>query len=155
MVAELLSSTSGWVGAFATSATSRTGASWRLLAAVELAQAPWCWLLGSDDLVAPEAVDEIVALVQRHPDAAGATFNRTLVDRRHPSVILHDPSRLLPDERERELTREEEIFAQLGQLHDYISTQVVDRELWTQAVEDVGPPGWPAGAATRTCCSSP
>ncbi len=114
-----------------------------LLSVVELAQARWCWLLGSDDLVVPGGVGEILELVQRHPDAAGATFNRALVDRRDPTTVHHDPPRLLPDApgEERELRGEEVILSQLGQLHDYISTQIVDRELWLTAVADAGPAG--------------
>lgn len=118
-----------------------------LLAAVELAEARWCWLLGSDDLVSPQGVAEVLALVERHPDAAGATFNRSLVDRRHPGVVLHDPPRLLPKrpDQERELCGEEAIVAELGHLHDYISTQVVDRELWLEATAEAGPEGLARG----------
>lgn len=118
-----------------------------LLSAIELAEARWCWLLGSDDLAAHEAVAELLALVERHPDAAGATFNRSLVDRRHPDEVLHDPPRLLParPRQERELCGEEAIVGELGHLHDYISTQVVDRELWLQATAEAGPEGLAAG----------
>jgi len=118
-----------------------------LLSAVELAEARWCWLLGSDDLVAPGGVSEILGMVQRHPEAAGATFNRSLVDRRDPTTVHHDPPRLLPDApgQERELLGEDPILSQIGQLHDYISTQVVDRELWLQAVAEAGPAGLAEG----------
>lgn len=112
-----------------------------LLSSIELAEARWCWLLGSDDLAAPEAVAELLALVERHPDAAGATFNRILVDHRDPSVIHHDPPRLLPNhpDQERELHGENTIVAEMGQLHDYISTQVVDRKLWLDVTAEAGP----------------
>lgn len=111
-----------------------------LLSAVELAQARWCWLLGSDDLVVEHGVAEVLALVERHPEVAGATFNRSLVDRRHPSVVLHDRPQLLPrdSDRERELRGEREVLGELGQLHDYISTQVVEKELWLEAVAEAG-----------------
>lgn len=118
-----------------------------LLSVVELAEAQWCWLLGSDDLVAPGGLGEIVGLVERHPDTAGATFNRSLVELRDPSIVHHDPPRLLPESpgEERELRGEDSILGQLGQLHDYISTQVVDRELWLRAVADAGPVGLAEG----------
>lgn len=118
-----------------------------LLAAVELAEARWCWLLGSDDLVRSDGVAEVVALVGRHPEASGATLNRSLVDRRDPAVVLHDHPRLLPadPQSQRELHGEREIIAELGQLHDYISTQIVRRELWLAAVARAGTEGLAEG----------
>lgn len=118
-----------------------------LLAAVELAEARWCWLLGSDDLVRSDGVAEAVALVGRHPEAAGATLNRSLVDHRDPAVVTHDHPRLLPadPQSERELHGEREIIAELGQLHDYISTQIVRRELWLAAVARAGTEGLAEG----------
>lgn len=114
-----------------------------LLAAVALSEARWCWLLGSDDRVAPGGVAEVAALVERHPDAAGATLNRSHVDRRSPTVVHHDIPQLLPAQpgQERELRGANEILRELGQLHDYISTQVVDRELWLEAAAEAGSEG--------------
>ncbi len=118
-----------------------------LLSAVELAEGRWVWLLGSDDVVAPGALAEVTALVERHPTVAGATVNRNLVDRREPDVVHHDIPQLLPkrSELERELRGEREIVGELGQLHDYISTQVLDRELWLKAVARAGPAGLSRG----------
>lgn len=112
-----------------------------LLQAVELSTAPWCWLLGSDDLVHADGVREVVALVERHPDVCGATLNRNLVSIKHPSVLLRDRPELLPSQptRERELVGAEAIFRELGQLQDYISTQVVTRDSWVRAVRRAGP----------------
>jgi len=61
--------------------------------------------------------------------------------------VHHDPPRLLPDApgQERELLGEDPIVSQIGRLHDYISTQVVDRELWLQAVAEAGPAGLAEG----------
>jgi len=118
-----------------------------LLSAVELAEGRWVWLLGSDDVVAPGALAEVTALVERHPSVAGATLNRNLVDRRSPDIVHHDIPELLPrwPELERELRGEREILAELGQLHDYISTQVLDRALWLEAVAQAGPEGLARG----------
>ncbi len=123
------------------------GVTANMLSVIEMAEAQWCWFLGSDDIVAPGAVEEVVALVQRHPAAAGATLNRSLVDRRYPSVVHHDRPELLPAEpgRERELHGVECVLAELGQLHDFISTQVLDRQVWLEAVRDAGEEGLARG----------
>lgn len=120
-----------------------------LLSAVELATGRWCWFLGSDDVVSDTAVAEVVALVERHPDVAGATLNRSFAFEGMPDERFPDHPELLPTEptRERDLVSEREIVAELGQLQDFISTQVVDRALWREVVGDLGEAGVARGLA--------
>lgn len=118
-----------------------------LVSSVELATSPWCWLLGSDDLVSPTAVADVTALVARYPDAAGGTLYRTQTHYGAADVQRVDAASLLPDdpERERELLGEGDIVRNLGQLQDFISTQVVSRRLWQGVVASLGEAGLARG----------
>ena len=114
-----------------------------LLSSVELATGRWCWFLGSDDVVTDTAVAEVAALVDRHPDAAGGTLHRSISLDDPTALVRHEAPSVLPDdpERERELLSEDIIVREMGQLQDFISTQVVRRALWLEVVRDVGATG--------------
>jgi len=118
-----------------------------LVSSVELATSPWCWFLGSDDLVSPTAVVDVTALVERYPDAAGGTLYRTQAHYWAADERRVDAASLLPDEpeREREVLGEDAIVRDLGQLQDFISTQVVNRRLWQEVVASLGEAGLARG----------
>src|SRR5207302_2663631 len=57
-----------------------------LLAAVELARGAYCWLLGSDDLLADGALRTAVAHLEAVPDATGHAVGAIHVDAEDPSL---------------------------------------------------------------------
>lgn len=111
------------------------------LAVVEQADADFCWLLGSDDTIAPGGVAGVVDLLERHPDLAGATLNRSRVDFRWPDVVRSDPPDELPEDAgsEHVYRSVEDAFRHCGLAIDYMSTQVVRRQGWRDAVAEIGP----------------
>lgn len=113
-----------------------------LLSSLELASGRWCWFLGSDDVVTPTAVAEVAGVVERHPDAAGGTLYRSISVDDADAGAWHDAAALLPADpsREREETTEAAIVREMGQLQDFISTQVVDRALWREVAAELGEP---------------
>ena len=107
-----------------------------LLTVIERARGEFCWFLGSDDTVGPDAVAEVVGLLTMFPDIAGATLNRTRIDYRWPTQEDIDPPRELPDEPTSQhlYTSSGDIFRNLALNHDYMSTQVVNRQIWLEAL---------------------
>jgi abequosyltransferase len=105
-----------------------------LLKVMDIASGDFCWLLGSDDLIVPGGIAEVLALVEAHPDAAGITLNRFRVNAFEPGVRHLDPANELPADAEHAhvYRSAHAIFAEVGLLHDYISTQVVARELFAE-----------------------
>jgi abequosyltransferase len=116
-----------------------------LLKAVDLADGDYCWLMGSDDEIEPGGIAVVLAALDDGEDLSGLTLNRRNVDDDHPeNTWLDDPS-VLPPAGRAEYTDAEQVFAELAMLQDYISTQVVHRERWGEAVAGLGPEGIAAG----------
>src|SRR5438270_6711039 len=65
------------------------------MGSIALAEGRWCWLLSSDDAIAPGGVARVLGLLAEHPSVAGATVNREAYDvelrqalpEPHPSII--------------------------------------------------------------------
>jgi len=118
-----------------------------LLRVVELAEGDFCWLLGSDDTFEPDALRTVLDLLDEEPDLIGITVNRLNVDDADPALVLRDDPRVLPPAGRTRYASAEEMFAELALLQDYISTQIVDRRVWQQAVQALGAQGVAAGRA--------
>ncbi len=107
-----------------------------LLKVMEIASGDFCWLLGSDDLIAPGAIAEVLAVVDAYPAVAGITLNRYRVNVFDPETKLHDPPEELPERADQLHVYDtvHDVFSNVGLLHDYISTQVVARELFDEVM---------------------
>jgi len=116
-----------------------------LLKAVELADGAFCWLMGSDDEIAPGAVATVLEALAAGPGLSGLTLNRRNVDDEHPERAYLDDPRVIPAAPRATYTDAASAFADLAMLQDYISTQVVHRERWHAAVAELGPEGIAAG----------
>jgi abequosyltransferase len=116
-----------------------------LLKVVDLAEGEFCWLLGSDDTLEPEALAAVLAILDDEPDLTGITVNRINVDDADPTTVLHDDPRVVPSSDSKRYESADMVFAQLALLQDYISTQIVRRTGWQRAVAALGPEGIAAG----------
>ncbi len=107
-----------------------------LLAAVEDAPGTFCWLLGSDDVLFSGAIARMLELLRAHSDVAGVTTNRAMADYHNLEVLRYDPEVELPeDPRQVHVYRSApDAFVNCGLLHDFMSTQVIRREWWRDAV---------------------
>lgn len=110
-----------------------------LLKVMEIASGDFCWLIGSDDLIAPGGIVEVLALLDAHPEIAGLTLNRYRINFFDPENKHYDPPDELPVRADtlQSYDTAHEIFANVGLLHDYISTQVVARELFRDVARRV------------------
>lgn len=112
-----------------------------LLQSVEAASGTHCWLLGSDDAIAPGGLAKVLALLADDPGLTGITVNQVgagpdlHVD---PHAGAEDP-RVLPPAGRTTYDDAQEILSELGLLQDFISTQIVHRERFGEAVRALGP----------------
>jgi glycosyltransferase involved in cell wall biosynthesis len=110
------------------------------LRSVELANGKWCWLLGSDDVVAPGGIARAIALLDANPAAAGATVGRTAYDAELREALPEPHPWILPapSEGAEPLRSTSEVFARVGLMIGFMSSQIVDHELWARAVQRLG-----------------
>jgi glycosyltransferase involved in cell wall biosynthesis len=111
-----------------------TGLAPNLLASVEIAHGRYCWLLGSDDLLAPGALRRARALIERLPDATGYVVGATHVDAENPRLR----SRALPREfhppggQPRMIEGIDRVYDECGNAWCALSWTIVDRRAWLQ-----------------------
>jgi Glycosyl transferase family 2 len=113
------------------------GAARNIAATVEHARGEHCWLLGSDDRLMPGAVARVLELLTAHPDAAGLTVHQAAMDFTMTWVAAEQASRTIPELPPVALLRGTQITAALGWIASGLSSQVVRREAWLNAIGPV------------------
>ena len=117
---------------------------------VERASGDWCWLFGSDDVMAEDGLRIISGVIERHPDATGIgcaklNFSHDLTARLGPDSPASFPAAT-------ELTvytQFDAVVRELGFQHAFLGTNIVRREHWLAAAQSVGSdvalrhPDWP------------
>jgi glycosyl transferase family 2 len=113
------------------------GAARNIAATVEHARGEHCWLLGSDDRLMPGAVARTLELLAAHPDAAGLTVHQAAMDFTMTWVAAEQASQTIPELPPVALLRGTEVTAALGWIASGLSSQVVRREAWLNAIGPV------------------
>lgn len=107
-----------------------------LLASVELASGSYCWLLGSDDLLADGALRRACELVRQVPDATGYLVGSVHVDALDPTLRSRSVPRAFhpPDQRPRLIEGLDRIYDECGNAWcGALSWSLVDRQAWLRA----------------------
>jgi glycosyltransferase involved in cell wall biosynthesis len=111
-----------------------------LLRAIAGANGDYCWIFSSDDCISPDGLRQVLEALERHSGTAGMTVNFATYDSRmeHPKPIKMDIG--LPEHpfQEQTFTSVSETLRQCSSVLGYVSGQIVHRELWQQAVDEVG-----------------
>lgn len=111
-----------------------------MLRAIAGATGEYVWILSSDDCIAPGGLRKVLETLDRHPGAAGMSLNFATYDRgmQHEKPITINLG--LPDnpDQEQVFTSVGETLRHCSSVLGYVSGQVAHRELWQQAVEEVG-----------------
>jgi abequosyltransferase len=116
---------------------SNIGADMNLLNAVSNARGEYCWLMGSDDIIEPGAVQAVLAVLSQHSNLAGVSVNLNIYTR--DLVLLENAvpvagGKLTADYLFRDC---DECFSSLGLYFGFYSAQVVNRRLWGNVVISV------------------
>jgi abequosyltransferase len=108
--------------------------------AIEMAQAEYCWLVGSDDVVLDGGVERVVGALAAYPDVSGVTVNKLNFDRALERFVGPDASEVLPPDpgRTRPVEGAAAIIATLGLLFSYMSAHVFRRQAWKSVVAEAG-----------------
>lgn len=109
-----------------------TGLARNLLASVELARGRYCWLLGSDDLLAAGALRRVCRLLGEFPDATGYVVGATHVDAEDPGLRSRALPRAFhpPFEYPRLIEGLERVYDECGNSWCALSWTLVDRAMW-------------------------
>lgn len=105
-----------------------------LINVVNIATGDYCWLFGSDDIMEPGAFSGLEKTLQRHPSAAGISiglqaYTSDLTER----IFIND--HISTDfSSETVLSGRGTIIATIGACFGFMSSVVVRRELWLQAL---------------------
>jgi len=114
-----------------------------LMRVVAQAGGDHCWLLSSDDTMAPQGLARVLDRLAEYPGLAGMTcstegFNRDMTEllplggEWHPSLMPENPSQM------HVYTSPAEIFRQCGSVQGYTSAQIFDRRLWRECLAEMG-----------------
>jgi abequosyltransferase len=109
------------------------GADRNFLNVVELAHGEFCWLMGSDDIVEPEAIETLLLNIRRYPQVAGFSVNRTAYTYDLSQTVVEAPlagGRLTED---RLIVGIDDVFALLGDQLGFLSAIIIKRSLWIEA----------------------
>jgi Glycosyl transferase family 2 len=106
-----------------------------LLASVELARGRYCWLLGSDDLLAPAALRRVCELLDEMPNATGYVVGALHVDAEDPTLRSRSLLREFhpPGEQSHLIEGCDDIYDKCGNAWCALSWSIVDREAWLSA----------------------
>jgi abequosyltransferase len=107
---------------------------------VDMAEADYCWLVGSDDLVAPGGIERVLAALDRCPMIEGLSMNKLNFDRLVQTSLGPDHALVLPSRpaSSRMLTGLEEIASNLALGMAFMSAHVFRRSAWQKVVREVG-----------------
>lgn len=118
-----------------------------LRAAVEHARGDFCWLLGSDDAIAPGGLGRVLSALRAEPTVTGMSFARENRDAALERPAFHDPPALLPAvlAQERRYGALRPALEDLGLYLTYLSAHVTRRhellEVLREAPRHVVDPG--------------
>ena len=107
---------------------------------VDMAAAEYCWLVGSDDMIPPGGIANVLSTLERLGGVAGMTFNKLNFDRTLSSYLGPDHDLVLPADpsRTRTLNGLPEIAQNLAMSFSFMSAHVFRRKSWTDVVSEVG-----------------
>jgi len=114
------------------------GADRNFLKVVELAAGRYTWLMGSDDMVAPGGVAEVLRAIESHPELPGFSVNRQMYDvsmsRPQTDLDIFPPQA----QRVRVHSSAQSAIHELGIYLSFISGQVFNREAWLRYTNEAG-----------------
>jgi abequosyltransferase len=121
-----------------------------IMRSVERASGTWCWLFGSDDLMAAGALELVLETIDAHPQATGIALGRTNFDHTMQRRAQADPPEASPSWHETTVIRGfAEIVSELAFQFGFLSANVIKREPWLEVAREIAPealrrhPNWP------------
>jgi glycosyltransferase involved in cell wall biosynthesis len=111
------------------------GAGRNILQSVEMARGDYCWLVSSDDALAPGALARMLELLAQHPDIGGASVAYEAFDPALERPLPTPRDRMPRGDRARVIEGLKPIVEEIGPYYAGISVHVVKRRAWLAAVD--------------------
>lgn len=107
---------------------------------VDMANAEYCWLVGSDDMIPPDGVKNVLAALAKLPGVSAITFNKLNFDKSLEKYLGPDHDLVLPAKpsQSRMLLGLREIAQNLAMPFTFMSAHVFLRRHWQKVVEEIG-----------------
>ena len=107
---------------------------------IDLADTEYCWLIGSDDAIIPNGINNVLQCLVSHPDAPGVTVNKLNFDRSLSRMVGPDHDLVLPPKpnNTRYLIGEREILDSLFLAFCYISSHIFQKKVWDSVIAQQG-----------------
>lgn len=105
-----------------------------LVKAVERAQGEWCWLFGSDDVMAEDALEKLTETITRFPDSTGIGFWKANFSADLRDLLMYEDERIIPP-RDRALvvTDREDAIVDFAFVRMVMSCSAFRRDRWLAA----------------------
>lgn len=111
------------------------GADRNYLSSIRHARGEFCWLLGSDDLIAPGGIHNILDLITKYPQLSGLSVNRQSYNFTRDKIIADIRPCLY--KKNFLFNNWQDCFDHLFLYFGYLSGQIVRRSLWNQSLEQL------------------
>ena len=118
--------------------------------AVARARGDWCWLFGSDDLMADDGLKTVMEVIRRFPNASGVGVAKANFSHDMSAQLESDIPEFYPDHSElTHLTGFAETLGETAFLHAFMGTNIVRRDRFLDAADRKGReairrhPTWP------------
>lgn len=106
---------------------------------VDISDAEYCWLIGSDDMLPPQSVAKVLANLREWPGLSGMTVNKLNFDKTLTILVGPDHDLVLPTHPN--YTRPLygiDIADSLGISFTYMSSHIFHRDAWQNVVDEFG-----------------
>lgn len=108
-----------------------------IVKSIEKASGEYCWLMGDDDIIERQGLSTVLkALEEEFPDITGMTVNRRAYDFSLQTSWMEKG--VLTRKKDQLFLEATSCFEELFPLFGFLSSQVVKRDLWRQAVNQEG-----------------
>jgi len=116
------------------------GLSRNLLSCVELARSDYCWILTSDDAIESGGIARVLELIGLAQEPPGMVVNKANFDSRLVELASQGASDFHPPEQRRTIQYDDadRFISDCGLLTSLVSTLIVRRDSWLQAVAELG-----------------
>ena len=102
--------------------------------AIGLAQAEYCWLVGSDDAMMPSSLQTVLTALDQYPDIGGCTVNKLNFDVTLSKPAGADHEIVLPEHslQAQAFGKRGDAISQLGMTFLFMSAHCFRRDLWNE-----------------------
>jgi abequosyltransferase len=104
---------------------------------IKMAEADYCWLVGSDDIVIDNSLVRILQILRENPSIGGLTVNKLNFNSDLEVCIGPDPEIILPIDsiKSHLFDSFDEIMLNLGFLFTYMSAHIFRRDEWNALID--------------------